>query len=1136
MRNYDFGRRLEEQQFERMACEIVGQRERIRFQTYRKGKDQGKDGLWYDEKGSIVLQAKCCRDFQSLFRSLKDEAEKVEKLDPDRYILVVSLPLSAGEAKKIRERFGPWLSKSEDLIDGNMLNGLLSDPDYRWIEKNFTGLWMPDGAVLEELLADAFQRGRRTRSAREWKKAIEACRSFVQTEVYDKASERLEKDHVVVVSGQPGMGKTTIARILALGFLQPDPKTEDGAKWQREGFCWALGLEEIDEAWKEDVRQVFVLDDYWGSVLHRERSRRESRMLSDLICQIEEADNKRLIITSREYIVQQAMDQNPELRDLIRERKLECVLKEYTNSEKAEILFAHLEAADLEWDYVESIFGCCDWLIKHRGYNPRVIEQFFKECHQEEYPPAEYAEELKEWIEYPERMWEGVFRELSEEAKVTALIAAITESPASLSDIRETYGCYVQNYAGKEAPKAFEACISELEETVVYTYFDEETEEIYLDFENPSVMDFLLDYLSRNREFYLPLLTECSIYYDQLLMLAESFKGLSRKSDERLETRCVEEFYTMPSRLPGLGIPGDRDGGWEEGSRFSERAFSLMRASSKKPDGRIWKFIHEYVETFFERLEEGRQGKEGEMPLIDGPDEMEDFAGLLSVCEASGMHFDGEVLTGEYWEHCMLYPEYRGFWELKETYPEAVQKIEDECRTYLKTHLKQILLDTLIEYGQREYWVAQDMLTDDIPWILREYGLYYTRKFKEEIRTITGRYNEGADIKVLGIYEEPHRLTPEETAYFRTKEQGYERLLGPLARETEFDTEEELRKQGFTEENQHLLYKALEEGNPWYVQEFLQDPGGFAVLKRIEEKGRQYFFRIFKSLDEFMAAVWLTIWEDMPGLVRDAASVCVDYAVETMGMSTPALSYKKMEAMDSYQKLDSRDKRAKEILFQYLFEQQGNWVHPRQDSVILYWLCRLVNYDEYFDWSFFPERCWMPMARKEDGEKEKYYLTFDGAANEEWIRLICLIMDEIAHEEFRQQYLLPRFVGFLSKMEEKDEERAYTFLKELKWELKVNSKRELCGASYFMMDIMMLAEIFKIADFWELDTRFSKEALQKLWECKNLCRTEGKDTWIKVYKADTELLEKTGTLELLESYLAKIEEYVGSEIYCHKSF
>ena len=110
-----------------------------------------------------------------------------------------------------------------------------------------------------------------------------------------------------------------------------------------------------------------MLDDYWGAVLHRERSRRESMRLSDLIYQIEGAENKRLIITSREYIVQQAMDQNPELSDLIRGRKLECVVKGYTNAEKARILFAHLQAADLEWDYVQSIFWCCDWLVNHAG-------------------------------------------------------------------------------------------------------------------------------------------------------------------------------------------------------------------------------------------------------------------------------------------------------------------------------------------------------------------------------------------------------------------------------------------------------------------------------------------------------------------------------------------------------------------------------------------------------------------------------------------------------------------------------------------------------------------------------------------------------------------------------------------------
>lgn len=137
MRSYDFGNKLEEQQFEKLACEVVGQREGIRLQTYRKGKDQGKDGFWYDEKDNIVLQAKCYQDFQNLFKKLKGEVKKVEKLQPKRYILVVSLPLSAGEAEKIRELFGGWIRKSEDLIDGNMLNSLLSDPDYRVDREEF---------------------------------------------------------------------------------------------------------------------------------------------------------------------------------------------------------------------------------------------------------------------------------------------------------------------------------------------------------------------------------------------------------------------------------------------------------------------------------------------------------------------------------------------------------------------------------------------------------------------------------------------------------------------------------------------------------------------------------------------------------------------------------------------------------------------------------------------------------------------------------------------------------------------------------------------------------------------------------------------------------------------------------------
>ena len=1133
MRSYDFGNKLEEQQFEKLACEVVGQREGIRLQTYRKGKDQGKDGFWYDEKDNIVLQAKCYQDFQNLFKKLKGEVKKVEKLQPKRYILVVSLPLSAGEAEKIRELFGGWIRKSEDLIDGNMLNSLLSDPDYRWIEKNFTGLWMPDGAVLEELLADALQKGRRMRNAREWRKAVEACRSFVQTNVYEEAAKRLEQDHVVVLSGQPGMGKTTIARILALGFLKPDPeeKAADGewTKWQRDGFCWVFGLDELEEVWEEDTKQVFVLDDYWGAVLHRERSRRESMRLSDLIYQIEGAENKRLIITSREYIVQQAMDQNPELSDLIRGRKLECVVKGYTNAEKARILFAHLQAADLEWDYVQSIFWCCDWLVNHAGYSPRVIEQFFKECHPADYQPMEYAKELKAWIEYPERMWEGVFRELSEEARVTALIAAISHTPALLSDIRETYGSYVRRYAGEEAPKAFEACVSELEETVVFTYFDEESDEISLDFENPSVLDFLLDYLSMNREYYVPRLAACSIYYDQLLMLLEHFKGMDCRVDEQMEKRCVEEFYTLPMRQQGYEGPGFWESPWDGGGYWSRRAFHLMRTSAKRPGSRVWKFIKEYVENFFDRLEMGRRGEEDGEVIIDGPNEMEDFVGLLIECEKCGMHFNGEIMLQKYWEHCILFPEYCGFWELEKAYPEVFHSIEKGRRQYMKRYLKQILLDTLAEYRYREFWVAQDVLVDSIPYILKDYGLYYTRKFKEQIEEITGRYYEEPLIKIKGDYEELRRLSPEESEYFRAKAEGRERLLGLFDQEIWSDVEIELKRYRFTEEDEGLLHAAIEEGRPWYVREFLQDPGGFEILKRIEEEEKDCFQRIFESLDEFMATVWLEMWETLPGLIGAAAAVCVDYAAEVMWMSNPVLSFKKMKDMVSYRKLTGENERAEEILFRYLFRRQGTWVWPRQDSVILYWLCRQVKYEGEFDWECFLESGWTPLIRTADGEKEKYLPVFARPVNEDWIRLICLIMNEIDHEDFQQHYVLPKLCDFLREMEAKEEGRAYGLLEALRWELRVNSRKDLCGASFFMMRPMTLAEIFEIADFGELETLIPDETLQKLQQCRDICREEEKDIWIEVYKAEREVLEQTGVLELLEDYLAKIDRYVRGE-------
>ena len=112
-------------------------------------------------------------------------------------------------------------------------------------------------------------------------------------------------------------------------------------------------------------------------------------------------------------------------------------------------------------------------------------------------------------------------------------------------------------------------------------------------------------------------------------------------------------------------------------------------------------------------------GEEDGEVIIDGPNEMEDFVGLLIECEKCGMHFNGEIMLQKYWEHCILFPEYCGFWELEKAYPEVFHSIEKGRRQYMKRYLKQILLDTLAEYRYREFWVAQDVLVDSIPYILK---------------------------------------------------------------------------------------------------------------------------------------------------------------------------------------------------------------------------------------------------------------------------------------------------------------------------------------------------------------------------------------------------------------------------------
>lgn len=487
MRNYDFNEKLSWPEFENLACAVIQKRENIQLQTFKAGKDGGIDGLWISGDKKLILQAKRYSNFKSMLSELKGkELKKVKTLNPDRYILVVSLRLHKDQWEQIFNLFGDYIKDSKDFIDGRQLNNLLSQPEYRAVERNFTSLWLPDTTTMQEILDEVIHKKQRTRNLNEYRRTLEISQVFIQTDTYDRALKRLRENHVLIISGEPGMGKTTLARVLALEFLDVR---------DYHGFVWAENVDEVNSQWEDEQKQVFILDDFWGSVLYRDNQRRTNRKLEELFWRVQNDEQKRLIITSREYIVQQELEASPELRDMIQGLKLKCILRGYSDAEKAMIFFSHLKNSGLEYEYVRELYYMCDKIVYNAGYSPRNIEMFIKRNPCKKFSPKEYAEELLEYMEYPENFWKEIFKELSEFAKIVVSIMAISYTPIRLDDIQLSYGKYIQEYANGMETKSFESCISELENTFIITEFDADMDAIAAEFNNPSILDFMLEYL-----------------------------------------------------------------------------------------------------------------------------------------------------------------------------------------------------------------------------------------------------------------------------------------------------------------------------------------------------------------------------------------------------------------------------------------------------------------------------------------------------------------------------------------------------------------------------------------------------------------------------------------------------------------
>jgi UDP-N-acetylmuramate-alanine ligase len=169
-------------------------------------------------------------------------------LQPEQYVLVTSLPLSPADKAKIIVALEPYLRATEDVIGAEDLNNLLRK--YRDVESQHFKLWMSSTNVLQRVLHNAT----RVQTDFDLERIRRAMPLYVQITNYSRALQIIERHKVIIISGVPGIGKSTLADMLLFAHL--------GAGY--EPIVIKGDVKEAKDVFRENKRQIFYFDDFLG--------------------------------------------------------------------------------------------------------------------------------------------------------------------------------------------------------------------------------------------------------------------------------------------------------------------------------------------------------------------------------------------------------------------------------------------------------------------------------------------------------------------------------------------------------------------------------------------------------------------------------------------------------------------------------------------------------------------------------------------------------------------------------------------------------------------------------------------------------------------------------------------------------